>query len=54
MIKNKCNLPTIKNEFTINSRLNYIDHYESSLKNNTTYIRFIYGNSYGIFLIKKY
>ena len=50
----KSKLPVIKNEFTINSKLNYIDHYESSLKNNTTYIRFIYGNSYGILLIKRY
>lgn len=54
MKKNKYNLPIIKNEFTVNSRLNYIDHYESSLNNNTTYIRFVYGISYGIYLIKKY
>jgi hypothetical protein len=50
-MKNK--LPVIKNEFTINSRLNYIDHYESTLKNSITYIRFVYGLSYGIYIIKK-
>lgn len=50
----KSKLPVIKNEFTINSRLNYIDHYESSLINNTTYVRFIYGIKYGIHLVKRY
>ena len=50
----KSKLPVIKNKIIVDSRLNYIDHYESSLKNSTTYIRFIYGVSYGIHLIKRY
>jgi hypothetical protein len=50
----KSKLPIIKNEFNINSRLNYIDHYESHQRNTISYIRFMYGLSYGICLIKKY